>query len=33
MINFDGGITYLNAEGDGIDSNGSVSLTGGYVQQ
>lgn len=31
MINFDGGITYLNAEGDGIDSNGSVSLTGGYV--
>lgn len=30
-INITGGILYLNADGDGLDSNGNIVMTGGYV--
>lgn len=30
-IYFTGGVTYINADGDGIDSNGNIQMSGGYV--
>ncbi|MGM9971426.1 MAG: carbohydrate-binding domain-containing protein [Anaeroplasmataceae bacterium] len=30
-INITGGVLYLNASGDGLDSNGNIVMTGGYV--
>lgn len=31
LISINDGILYLNANGDGIDSNGNIEMTGGYV--
>ena len=30
-MTFNGGYTYVNAAGDGLDSNGNISFNGGYV--
>lgn len=31
LLNINSGILYLDASGDGLDSNGSIKMTGGYV--
>lgn len=31
LLSIKGGNVYVNAEGDGLDSNGSISMTGGTV--
>lgn len=31
IMQFDGGYTYVNAAGDGLDSNGTLEVNGGYI--